>query len=212
MRTGAVAAVGAVVTALLAWSAAATAVELSPRTIDRTYRCSTLTDAAGRRSVGVSAATRTQFNKAQFAVFAFGRRAETGWPLVDVYAPGPGNPEGQHGVWINRSLCRPVQNSFRLSPTGLSGTGFETYAAERCDLGRAVLVRLRVSFAPWRGSRRFPPHARSPSAPALERWYGKPALASVAVRAEGRPIAYAMLDQRGRTRLVTAGPPRCGPV
>jgi hypothetical protein len=210
MRVGAVAAVAAMLAAVLAWSGTAPGGELAPRTIDRTYRCSTLTDTSGRRSVGVTASPRSQYSKAQFSVFAFGRRAETGWPLVDVYAPGPGSPEG-HGVWINRTLCRVVKHSFRLSPGGLAGTVSEIYTAERCAVGRTALLRLRITFAPWRGWRRFPPVPEH-QAPAIERGFGKPTFAAVAVRSEGRPIAYAMFDPRGRTRLVTAGPPRCGPV
>jgi hypothetical protein len=209
MRTGAVVVLvllAVPVAGLLASPATAPGGALVTKTIDRTLACSTLRDAAGRRSVGIGAAPRTQHNKAMLGVFVFGRTEDDSRSLLHVFAPGPGLPAGLHGMWIDTSLCRVVRSRFRLSRAGLPGTIVEEFADERCAAGRTVLVRVRVSFQPWRGWQRLV-DPRRPGSVAKGR--GKPTSASIAVRSQGRPIAYAMFDARGGTRLVTAGRPRC---
>ena len=212
MRAGAVCGVVAALAALLAWSPAAPGGELVPRTIDRTYRCSTLADAGGRRAVGIGAAPRSQYTRAMLGVFVFGRTESENRPLLHVFAPGPGLPRGRHGMWIDASLCRTVRSGFRLSPAGLSGKLTEEFAEAKCEAGRTVLVRVQVTFAPWRGWRRLVDPAGPPERPDLDYARGRPRSASIAVRAPGRPLAYAMFDGTGRTRTITAGPPRCGPA
>jgi hypothetical protein len=181
---------------------------LAPRTIDRTLACSTLKDADGRRMVGIGAAPRTQHNKAMLGVFVFGRTEDDNRPLLHVFAPGPGHPIGQHGMWIDPIRCRTVRSGFRVSPAGLRGELTEEFAQERCAGGRTVLVRVRATFRPWRGWQGR--GLADPGQPgASTRGRGKPTSASIAVRSQGRPLAYAMFDARGGTRLVTSGTPRC---
>jgi hypothetical protein len=206
MRVGAVCGSVAMLAALLAWTSPAPGGELAPRTIDRTFVCSTLKDAGGRRSVGIGAAPRTQHNKAMLGVFVFGRTEDDNRPLLHVFAPGPGLPTGNHGMWIDTSRCGAVRPRFRLSPAGLRGVLTNEFAQERCAAGRTVLVRVRATFQPWRGWQRLVDPGRSGSA---TKGRGKPTSASIAVRSQGRPLAYAMFDVRGQTRLVTTGTPRC---
>jgi hypothetical protein len=209
MRTGAVVVVvlhAVLAAGLLASPVAAPGGPLAERTIDRTLACSTLKDAGGRRSVGIGAAPRSQHNKAMLGVFVFGRTDDDNRSLLHVFASGPGLPPGVHGMWIDTSLCRTVRSSFRLSRAGLPGAIVEEFADERCAAGRTVLVRVRVTFQPWRGWQRLVDPRRSESA---AKGRGKPISASIAVRSQGRPIAYAMFDGRGQTRAVTAGRPRC---
>lgn len=216
MRIGATTAFAALLAAALAAAAAAPGGELAPRTIDRTLVCSTQSDADGGRAVGIGAAPRSQYNKAMLGVFSYGRTEDDNRPLVHVFAPGPGPPIGgaqgnasRHGMWIDTSVCRTVAPRFAVSRAGLPGVLTQTFAEARCAVGRTVLVRVRVAFAPWRGWRRLQARAGPPRLPAIDVARGRPTTASVAVRAFGRPVAYAMFDRSGQTRLVSAGRPRC---
>jgi hypothetical protein len=211
MRVGAVCGSVAMLAALLAWTSPAPGGELAPRVIDQALRCSTLTDATGRRSVTITVAPRAPQSKTQLTVFTSGRTVEHTRPFVDVLAPGPRFPKEEHGLWIT-GLCKTVKPTFRISPAGLTGTAAQGYAAERCEAGRTVLLRLRVEFTPWRGWIRHAPvddRDRGWRYPSVRRGLGKPKTVSLVVRSGGRPIAYATFDARGGVRLVTAGRPRC---
>jgi hypothetical protein len=209
MRFGAVVALAGVLAGLLGWSPVATGSPWAARTIDRTLACSTLRGADGRRAVGIGAAPRSQYNKAMLGVFLFGRTEADNRPLVHVFAPGPGGPTGRHGMWIDRSICRVVRPAFRLSPVGLTGALTDEFAEKPCEAGRTVLLRVRVSFDPWRGWRRLVDPPGPPRLPTVDYARGRPTAASIVVRSGGRPLAYAMFDGSGKTRIVTARPPRC---
>jgi hypothetical protein len=202
MRIGAVAAVVGTLVALVAPTA--TGGSAATMTVDRTLLCSTLADASGERAVGLGVAPASAYSKALLGVFVFGKTGGYDWPpLVHVVAPGPGDPP-VHGLWINTSRCRSVGHRFLLSRAGLPAAVTQIFTEERCAAGRTVLVRVRVTLARWRGWRRGPARFWG----TLE-GRGRPIAASVAVRTQGGPVAYAMLDRGGRTRLVTAGEPRC---
>jgi hypothetical protein len=210
MRTGVATALsGFLVVALLAVAAAAPGGELAPTTIDRTLACSTLKGDAGRRVVGVAAAPRSQHNKAMLGVFLYGRTEDENRPLVHVFQPGPGSPPGVHGMWIDVERCRTVPHRFLLSRSGLPGTLNQLFVEERCSAGRTILVRVRATFAPWKGWQKLVDPAGPPDLPNVDKARGKPVSASIAVRASGRALAYTMFDSRGLTRTVTAGRPRC---
>jgi hypothetical protein len=205
MRIAGAATLAGVLIALLA-AATSPAGGLATKTIDRTLLCSTLADAQGRRTVGVGVAPRSKYSKALVGVFVSGKAGEYVWPpLVHIVARGPGDPP-VHGLWIDTSRCRSVGHRFLLSRAGLRGDLTEVFAEETCAAGRTVLVRVRVTLARWRGWLREPAER---GAPGLLRARGLPLAASIAVRSQGRPVAYAMFDGRGQSRLVTTGQPRC---
>jgi hypothetical protein len=197
--------------ALLASPAVAPGGELATRTIDLTLLCSTLTDAHGRRAVGIVASPfANKFSSPSLTLYAFGKTSDDNWPLVDLIAPGPRPRGGRPGLVINTRLCRTVEHSFAPSRAGLPGLPTELFAEERCSVGRRVLVRVRVTLSPWRGWLGRPPLAGPPRAPGLAIARGKPLLASMTVMTGDRPIAYGRLDTSGRTKLLTASRPRCG--
>jgi hypothetical protein len=172
-----------VFTALLAWSPPAPSTELASGTIDRTLRCPTSTYEPGRRAVGVTTSSASPNGKAQLRVFMRAKYGQSR-PFVDVVAPGRGSPP-ETGFWIT-GPCRAVRHSFRLSRAGLPGTLAPRSGHVHCNVGRTVLVRVRVTFAPWRGWRRYPAETGGRRYPAVLRGLGKPQSASIAVRSGGR--------------------------
>jgi hypothetical protein len=205
MRLVAVAAL--TVTVLLAWSPAVPAEDLAPMTVDRTLRCSTMTDRDGRRRMGITAVPASQRNTASLRTYLLGKGEDSYWPVVDAFAPGPGNERSQF-VWINTSDCRRVRHSFRLSPAGLPRAPAETRLA-RCAVGRTLSIRVRATFSRWDGWAVQPALSRPLRNPRLLVARGTLSTASILVRTRGRPLVYALLTPAGSTRVVTAAPPRC---
>jgi hypothetical protein len=54
------------------------------------------------------------------------------------------------------------------------GTAVRRSGSVHCNVGRTVLVRVRVTFAPWRGWRRYPAATGGRRYPAVLRGLGKP--------------------------------------
>jgi hypothetical protein len=175
------------------------------RAVDRSYLCSVgLTGGIRQLAVNAQSGVRDPSDVRKWAALAhasitLGPDTSLGVQGGSPKSPG-GVPQPESTFWANTGTCRRTSARILLSSAGLDGWRVNQFLERyRCEIGRRVLVRIRAEF----------------SRPAVVRTrsgvlgsFAPVRAGSLVVRTEaGKPLAYADVNESGRTRLHLV--PRC---